>query len=442
MSAASIADSMPLTVNGTSNVAIVADPVLEKSAPYYGNTVNPFFGQDHAYSVTFRGNGQAVVFLKVALANNGDLPLRELSLRLPNVDTEGFLAYQIIRESQCTRYDYKKPPTPPDYKYPCLEYGEPNYSDYYYGNSTYKKAKVEVKGDALIVQLPQELASQKSGAFLLYYRAMGYAKKNIFGAYTYNFETLKVDDTIRSLRVGISPDADLYMKGARGTVDYFRNSAPALESGRYLSTGASFKNTNLDTAINNMGYGTINKNASNLMPLDSYKVNGSYADSRLKLYAGPIAGIVAVVLIAVLAIAFVTWRIFKSLRTKASHTVVGPSRIGLNIAVSAFVGFISASIVTTLFFLAFFFVKMMSSGYSGYYGSDAFSILPIFGLLVFIGFVAMTLLLPCILVGVKRGVWWGLATFVFTIFWLFVVFTILFLIFFLMRGSSFPNFLM
>lgn len=399
-------------------------------APDTGDTFNPFFGQDHAYSVTFRGNGQAVVFLRVLFSNNGETPLKELTLRFPKVEPEGILAYQVIRDRQCLRYDYTKPTVAPSYQYPCLEYGEPNYTEYYYGANSYKKTKTSLATDTLTIELPDSVASQKSGSVLLYFRAFGFAKKTLFGAYAYNFETLKVDDTIRSLRVGISPDSDLYMKGAKGSVDYFRDSAPVFEMSNQMAMGSSFKNSSVDTAIANIGYGTVNKNASNLMPLDSFKVKGSYADSRFKLYAGGVIAVVAVIVISILLLGFGVWKLYKALGKKS--TVLGPvssgtSRTGLNLMITGLTGFVSASIITTLVFLAYFFSRMVSTW--SYDGGAPAAVVPIFGMLIFIGLIGILLVFPCIFIGVKRGIWWGLATFGSTLFWLFMVFIVLGLIF-------------
>jgi hypothetical protein len=273
--------------------------------------------------------------------------------------------------------------------------------------------------------LPDPLLSQKSGSVLLYFRAFGYAKKDSFGAYNYVFETLKVDDTIRNLRVGISPDSDLYMKGAKGTVDYFKDSAPVFESAKPMAVGSSFQNSSVDNAIQNIGYGVINKNSSNLMPLDSYKVKGSYADSRTKLYAGPMILVVAVVLIVLTVLVFGVWRIVRTLKKKSGapdSLSTGTSRTRTNLALSIGMSFVSASLVSILIFLAYFFLKFMSSWSNG---GDVGSILYVFVMLVIVGIIGVFLLFPCILIGVKRGVWWGLATFVFTLFWLFVAFLIM-----------------
>lgn len=392
------------------------------------NSLNPFFGQDHAYSVTFRGNGQAVVFLRVAFSNNGDVPTKELELRFPKVEPEGVLAYQVLRDKTCLVYEYEKIPGTyvPSQPPPCLEYSEPDYSDHYYGVNTYKKAKTSLSTDTLTIELPDSITSQKSGSVLLYFRAFGFAKKNVFGAYDYNFETLKVDDTIRSLRVGISPDSDLYMKSATGSVNYFKDSAPIFESSKTMTVGTSFTNASVDNAINNIGHGDVNKNASNLMPLDSYKVKGSYADSRLKLYAGTIAVSTAVAVAILLIVGFGVWRLFRVLKSKKP----------VDLAISALVGFVSAFVITTLVFLAYFFVRTASSWSS--YSGDAATILPVLAALLFVGLIGMFLIFPCILIGVKRGIWWGLITFIFTLFWLFVAFLILGLVFVGFKSTPLP----
>lgn len=426
-----------------SSVMPISDVATIQMMPPYpgGDSFNPFFGQDHAYSVTFRGNGQAVVFLRVLFSNNGDTPLKTLTLRFPKVDPEGILAYQVLRDKTCLTYDYTKPTVPPAYQYPCLQYGETNYSDYYYGTNTYKKAKTSLTTDTLTVELPDSLASQKSGSILVYFRAFGFAKKNAFGAYNYAFETLKVDDTIRNLRVGISPDSDLVMKGAQGTVDYFKESAPIMESSKMMAVGASFRNSSVDTAISNIGYGTVNKNASNLMPLDSYKVKGAYADSRLKLYAGVVLGSIVIVILILLAVGFGIRKLFKALTKKPSvpnSLNASTSHTGINLTISALAGFLSASIITILIFLAHFFTRTINSWAMGSWSGvgEVVSILPVLVMLIFIGIIGIFLFFPCIFVGVKRGMWWGLATFVFTMFWLFMAFIVLGLIFAGFRTST------
>lgn len=424
ISSATEVRQIPPATSGAVNEKL---PAVMPPRPRDGN-LNPFTGQDHAYSVTFRGNGQAVVYARVVFYNSAETSLRELSFRFSKVEPEGLLAYQIFREKQCVQYDYSKPIAPPNYQYPCLQYGEPNYLDYY-GQSTYKKTDVFMTTDTVTLKLPEPVAPQKSGAVLIYFRAMGYAKKDAFGAYNYVFETLKVDSVISNLRVGISPDSDLYMKGASGTVDYFRGSSVLLESSRAMGAGAAFTNSVMDAAISNIGYGSITKYANNLMPLDSYKVEGAYADSRLKLYTKPILVIAGVSLVFFVFIIFSVWRLVKTLTRKRESQVsaVEGSRVGIDILISVLTSFASASLIVGLVFLAYLVGRWMRSVF---YHGDAFaSVVPIFAILVFIGLVGVFLLVSSIFVGLKRGVLWGLLTFGLTIVWLVLVFVVLTLIF-------------
>ena len=61
---------------------IGSDGKPSATLPYTQNPPN-FFGQDHSYSVTFRGNGEAVISLKVIFSNLTDKPLQKLTFRVP-----------------------------------------------------------------------------------------------------------------------------------------------------------------------------------------------------------------------------------------------------------------------------------------------------------------------------------------------------------------------
>src|SRR3989338_11181515 len=63
-----------------------------------------FPGQEQSYSVTFRGNGEAVVTARVVFFNDSRTPLSSLRLRTPRVDPKDILAFQVFREKICSRY--------------------------------------------------------------------------------------------------------------------------------------------------------------------------------------------------------------------------------------------------------------------------------------------------------------------------------------------------
>src|SRR3989338_11193637 len=64
-------------------------PTELKLAPDYilpPQTEPGFLGQDHNYTLVFRGNGEAVVSAKIAFTNKSESPLTELKLRIPRVE--------------------------------------------------------------------------------------------------------------------------------------------------------------------------------------------------------------------------------------------------------------------------------------------------------------------------------------------------------------------
>src|SRR3990167_7697476 len=69
--------------------------------PPYRDNPPQVLGQDHAYSVTFRGNGEAVVSAKVVFTNLTDTPLSSISLRVPKVDAKDIIVFQVLRDKTC-----------------------------------------------------------------------------------------------------------------------------------------------------------------------------------------------------------------------------------------------------------------------------------------------------------------------------------------------------
>ena len=109
--------------SGASSQMIAPDFV----PPYPGGEPG-FLGQDHAYTVVFRGNGEAVVSARVVLTNKGETPLSEISLRVPKMEPKDVFVYQVIREKQCARYGISVyDPATRTYPQVCEEYADPDY---------------------------------------------------------------------------------------------------------------------------------------------------------------------------------------------------------------------------------------------------------------------------------------------------------------------------
>jgi len=418
-------------------------PTELKVAPDYilpPQTEPGFLGQDHNYTLVFRGNGEAVVSAKIAFTNKSESPLTELKLRIPRVEPKEVFVYQVILQNRCVRYDPSvyNPVTRTYGQQVCAEYQEPSYYDNYWGGARYQKAKTQIDIDTLTVTLPKEISANKSGAFFVYLRAFGYTKKNILGAYDYTFESLKAEESIRNLRVGISSDSDLFLKGAKGEVTY-RLEETAFQSFGKAGVSAPEANTAFDSFVSQIGYGSIVKTASNLAALESYKVEGTYADSRLKLYGKEIAIAILVILFLgtfiVLFIRFIIKRVNKSAFPEVRGTGSKPDSVSGNsrmLLISLGVSFVSSIIILFYTILVFFLGNYLNRLIS--YQFQAVITL----LLIVISFVIYSLLLfsPGVYMGVKKSVGWGITTVVLTLLWLIIYFIIAVFVVFLLFGTG------
>ncbi len=419
---------------------ISADDAKMMIAPDYPTSrgsVMPFSGQNHNYSVVFRGNGESIITLRVSLTNTSDKSdLKEITLRIPKVtDPKDLSAYQILVEPPCIRYQAGLVPQTYPYNPKCLEYGEPDYY-YYYGGGKYQKANTELSGDTLKITLPTALAPNKTGSFFLYYRGFGYAHKDIFGAYKYDFESLKVNDQINQLTIGISTDADQFLKGSKGEVEYRAEATTSALKMAPVADAGAVANPSIDNFVSQIGQGTIVKTASNLASMESYKVNGSFANSRAKLYGKELATVFGVILFFVLLVLLVLYAIqkrsFKKDKVEAGdHKVMsddGIKRIGMSAGVS-----FASALVTAGYSIAVYAIYNALANIVDYQYQSIVMIL-----LVVISFAIYTLVIigPSVFVGYKKGMGWGIGTFVMTIVWLILMAAVTVAILFVFRDQN------
>ncbi|MCX7997214.1 MAG: hypothetical protein N2691_05705, partial [Patescibacteria group bacterium] len=152
-------------------------------------------GQDHAYTVTFRGNGESVVSLRIAFSNTGTKTMEALAIRVPRITPQDIVAFQIKREPQCIRYmPYRYDPSNPYDNPQCAEYRKPDYFEPWWDTATYFRSETILKGDKIIIDLPNPVAPNESGSVIVYYRGTGYATRNWTGGWNYVFETATVSD--------------------------------------------------------------------------------------------------------------------------------------------------------------------------------------------------------------------------------------------------------
>jgi hypothetical protein len=423
---------------GSSEIVVEPDSIVP-----IPRTEPGFLGQDHNYTVVFRGNGEAVVSARIVFTNKGEEALEEISLRVPRVEPREISVYQVIKQGRCIRYEPQElDPLTRTYKpRKCAEYAEPDYYETYYSGAKYQKAEYELDIDTLKITLPEEVAANASGSFFVYFRAMGYAAKDIFGSYKFTFESLKAEDDIRNLRVGISTDSDLILRGAKGEVEY-RYEAPALSA--LESAGASAepqKSPSIDRYVSQIGQGRITKSASNLAPLESYTIKGAYASSRAKLYGKELSIVLTTIIIFVALIALVIRFVLKRLKKtsgEAKSSVVGEKKIGISTNSSLLLASLGLSFVSSILIVGYtigiYIVGNLVDNIITYQFQAIFALF-----LVIVSFMIYAVLVfaPAVYLGVKKGIGWGIATVVFTVVWLiFFVIVGVFVLFLFGRTSS------
>lgn len=406
------------------------DPGLmpEKMMPIRPPDTTPILGQEHAYSVLFRGNGDAVVTMRAAFINEGETPTNTVSFRIPRVEPRRVIAFQIIHNPQCIRY---KPDYPSDtgiLQPTCMEYQEPDYFQFY-GQAKYQKAKTEFSGDTLTIVLPQSVKPTKSGSVLIVFSAAGYARKNLFGAYSYTFETFKVKDaSVSKATIGISVDSDLILAGAKGTVNYRFSEAETMSLAAGVEKVAA-PNTQLDQMYSQVGYGTITKTASHLEPLESFTVKGSFADSLIRLYGKGILIGLGIFVAAVVLLFFLGRAAIHTL-TKQQPQGVAPSSADIVLLIGG--SFLSAVLIA-IYTAGLFLLRNTIQQIVSY---EMVGIVFILVTIISIGIYGFLLITPTILVGLRRGLLWGLGTFGLTILFLVINAVIMVVVLMLLYGSG------
>lgn len=353
-----------------------------------GPANNSLFGQDHKYTVHFRGNGEAVVAAKFVFTNSTDRDQKSFSLVSDDLNAKDFIAYQILRPS-CTS---------PNCNYLNFDFAYP-------WGARYEKAEVDYDGEKLAVTLPEPVPVEKTGAVFLYYRSFGYTEKEWTGAYEYDFKTLESKESIQNVSVGINVDSDVYLKGAKSSVDF---AMPEMASMRMAD--GMMQNSQLDQIVGSVGYGQITKTASSLAPDESFTVQGAYATSQLALYAKEtLIGFTLV--LGVFALLFLLAKKF---------TGKGKNRKEMYLA-------LGLSLASTLVLVALtgaLFVVTRSGLFPSYlWGGLIVLVYALFGLIFYL----VVLLAPTIYMGIKHGAGWAMVTLFMTLFWLFLIFTGLFL---------------
>jgi hypothetical protein len=387
-----------------------------------------FFGQNHSYTVIFRGNGEAITYAKIAITNPDEKPLTEFSFEIPKVSPTEIAMYQMKLPQECVRYDYKSPGQP------CLEWRDPDYAQRYYyygygyreGQTEYQKIQFTRSGSLYRFTLPTPVEPYKSTAIVVAYAAKGYVKQS-FGLFKFNFETIKVPSRIEQIRVAVDVDSDLLLKGKRAQVDYGVSTSE-------LAAPQAISSRDLDRVVGKIGsYGPLVKEAKNLAPNETFIVRGEYATNWFRLYLSSI--LITILIIA--AIFAGVYFLAKFLKRRGGQSgqfgneanqqmppQTPQSSISILNLTNVSVSLLSVVLVVGLTYLLRFLLE-----------SDllrSVNIDPVFGIVGFIAIILLYVLVifgPAIIVAIKHG-WKSLVSILIAEFLWFVIFLVLYFILF------------
>jgi hypothetical protein len=387
------------------------------------------FGQNHFYTVIFRGNGEAITYAKIAITNSEEKPLTEFSFEMPKVSPSEIVMYQMKLPQECVNYNYNDPARP------CLQYRDPDYAQQYYyygysnGKAEYQKIQYTKSGNLYRFTLPTPVEPYKSTAIIVAYAAKGYVNESL-GLYKFNFETLKVPSRIQEIRVAVDVDSDLLLKGKRSSVNYNTTGLGVSE----LAAPQSVSSRDLDKVVGSIGsYGPLVKEAKNLAPNESFIVKGEYATNWFRLYFSSIL-LTILIIVAIFAGVYFLARFLKRRGGQGGQFGSGANQqmppqspqgsISIFNLTNVSVSLLSVVLVVGLTYLLRFLLE-----------SDllrSMNIDPVFGIVGFITIILLYVLVifgPAIIVAIKHG-WKSLVSILIAEFLWFVIFLVLYLVLF------------
>ena len=314
------------------------------------------FGQTQFYTATMRADKRVVTHAKIVFTNSDNKEKTAASFSMPDgIKASNVTVYQIIPPlKDCQNYEtlqqwkQRNPgydsttdtttqreysttkkcldqPNPQNYN---LNYNFKSYaSNYSYSvlegsdnKISFEKLTPKQDGNKYTVPLSLPTQPKKEGALLIAYLADGFISE-FAGSYTYNYQTLKVDEAVDAVTVAVNLDEDLYSKGTKA-----RTGGAEIASDTAVSSGASAASgKSLIDLQNSIGRGgTITRTSNHLLPGDTFSVGGSFADSPWKLYYGEIF-VSLVILAAGIVIGWFFWRRNRNKPTKPDTDDTPPS---------------------------------------------------------------------------------------------------------------------
>lgn len=314
--------------------AVLAGLML--AVPAAGQSPSLFYGEYHNYSVTFKEDGEAIVFAKLVFTNSTDTDQTTYSFKASKTQLKELSILQVKLPQECADYTQVYDYTTGTNK--CARYRDPDYNSYYNysygatGEVTYQSAKVSNEGLKYTIALPEALKPDKTSALLVAYTSTEYAK-NQFLAKSFSFPTLTTDNRITEAKVGISVDEGLVLEGVTTPEYCSMGMCPisladnAKMSSIAGSSGSSAPVTNriLDNLYASIGTGQRTYQSKSISPSKPFTAKGRYASSELRLNSQKTTVVILGLLVAIAAITYLSLKLKKksAISTKSSKTKQG-----------------------------------------------------------------------------------------------------------------------
>ncbi len=329
----------------------------------------------HYYAVSFDGEGDAVVRVRIEIENTTTEPIEEIELEIPG----RILVYKAVEE------------------YPGYELID------------YDK-ELTSAATLLKLHLPYSIYQQQTATIVLFYKSPRQAE-NLFGIWNFDFKTIIDKDAvlIEYVRVAVNVQEGYHLKGGKAKVDYKEDffsvgametmAAEEIDSYRYAQAS--------DSIIYSRG---LVKTTSNLDPWESFHVKGQYSENWFLLYG---AEIVLGLIFAIIGFALIKIFVLNKIKVSGFNKYFKGNAFARIVGV----GFLSALAIIIYWITVFFGLAFLEKVI--YYGFAPLILLLLFllGFVVIIGF----LIGPAIYVASKHGAIEGFFTAVSSFAWLIIL---------------------
>lgn len=378
-------------------------------------TSKSYFHSSDYYSVTFDGEGDAVVTAKLVIDNISQYSVKKISLEIP----QQAIVYRVVLENYPSHYNGY---------YPYDVYPERTYS------ATALDFETERLSSSTIVNLDVNgyIEPEENASIVLIYKVSDYAEKDFLGNFSFDFQTIidKQAALIQSVRVAVNVQEGFTVKGGQAKVDYRKD---------YFAPEAlgTLQSVSVDSAAyqdfsQNISYvqGAIVKTAVNLDPFESFHVKGSFGENSLLLNLGELIGAVIAIIVVLLLFKFIALpKIKEALGSKSKIPKEGKKKEEKGIKGGSITAKLTASAFSALGIIAYWeIVFAFIPWLLNLIGYREYGLIVI--LLLFLGIAVSGILLfvPAILSGKKEGFMSGLTVFIATVVFV-LVFWIIWLIF-------------